>query len=159
MIINFACFSFATACLVGLGQNSLFLPALAGGSLATSLLLTDHLGLIRLNRLAAYTVMLIGAIAAIIEFFRSGRIDQLTAVSKLLVYVQIGLMFQVKDRRVFEHWAVFLLLEMIVASLLNDNLLYGILLIPMLGIGCSMLLAYASYTARLDPTPEPASRL
>ncbi len=149
LCINFALFAFIASCLIGIGQRSSTLPLLISSLLVVSLVFTDWLGVIRIPRLLAYITMLAGAIIAIVEFFVLRQIDQLTAVAKLLIYVQIGLMFQRKDRRVFEQWGIFLLLEMIVASLVNDNVLYGILLLPVLLVGCSALLAYASYVSNL----------
>ena len=147
LTINFALFALLAACLIGIGQRSRNMPMLMAICLALSLSMTDYFRYIELPRLLAYITMLAGAITAIGEFFFIGQIDQLTAVAKLLIYVQIGLMFQRKDRRVFEQWGIFLLLELIVASLVNDNLLYGLLLIPVLVMGCSTLLAYASYVS------------
>ena len=152
---NFAALSLLAACLLGLGRMSLAMPGIIAASLAASTLLTDRLGIIRLGRLAAYLVMLCGALIAILEhFFRPG-VDELMAVAKLLIYVQVGLMFQPKTAQVYEHWAIFLLLQLIVASLLNDNLLFGLLLIPVLFLGCSTLLAYCALTSGDPKAPSP----
>jgi protein-glutamine gamma-glutamyltransferase len=110
--------------------------------------IVDKLQLIVLPRAGAYFAMLAGAFIAIGEFYdvlRTGA--ALNAVANLLVYVQVGLITQKKERRVFEHWGIFLLLEMIVAALVNDNLLYGLLLIPILMVGCSCLLAFSAYVS------------
>ncbi len=147
LTLNFAIFAIIAAALLGLGQRSFFLPFLITVGVTLSYVLTDRLQILVLPRLAAYVSMLAGAVIAIGQMFASGKIDHLPAVANLLVYVQLGLMFQQKDRRVFEQWGIFLLLEMIVAALVNDNLLYGVLLIPVMWVGCSTLLCYASYVS------------
>lgn len=147
LTINFAILAFMAAFLLGLGPRSGKLPYLIGFGVVCSYILTDRLQLLVLPRLAAYFAMLAGAIAAIGELLVYRKYDQLTAVASLLVYVQFGLMFQKKDRQVFEQWAAFILLEVIVAALINDNVLYGILLVPVLFLGCTTMLAYSSYVS------------
>jgi len=135
------------AYLVGLGQRSNRIPILVAIVVVLALVNTDWLGWFRLNRYVAYFGMISGAGIAIFEFFYGRQIDQLYSVANLLVYVQIPLMFQKKDQRIFDHWGIFLMLEMVVASLLNDNLLFGILLIPVLVVGCSAMMTLATYSS------------
>ncbi len=135
------------AYLVGLGQRSNRIPILVAIVVVLALVNTDWLGWFRLNRYVAYIGMISGAGIAIFEFFYGRQIDQLYSVANLLVYVQIPLMFQKKDQRIFDHWGIFLMLEMVVASLLNDNLLFGILLIPVLIVGCSAMMSLATYSS------------
>jgi transglutaminase-like putative cysteine protease len=150
LTINFAILAFLAAFLLGLGPRSSRLTYMIGIGIVVSYILTDRLQLLVLPRLAAYFAMLAGAIAAIGELIAYNRnFDQLAAVASLLVYVQFGLMFQKKDRQVFEQWAAFVLLELIVAALINDNVLYGVMLVPVLFIGCTTMLAYSSYVSSL----------
>ncbi len=147
--LNFCLFAFAASCLLGLGQQTLRPPFLIGIGVTASYFLTDRLQIFVLPRLGSYLLMLAGAVLAIGQMLTAEQFNHLAAVGNLLVYVQLGLMFQEKDRRVFEQWGIFLLLEMIVAALVNDNLLYGMLLVPVLLIGCSALLNYASYVSEM----------
>ena len=145
--LNFFVLSLMLAYLVGLGQRSNRIPILVVIVIVLALVNTDWLGWFWLNRYVAYIGMISGAGLAIFEFFFGRQIDQLYSVANLLVYVQIPLMFQKKDQRIFDHWAIFLMLEMVVASLLNDNLLFGILLIPVLIVGCSAMMSLATYSS------------
>ncbi|MCY2973378.1 MAG: DUF3488 and transglutaminase-like domain-containing protein [Planctomycetota bacterium] len=145
--LNFFVLSMMLAYLVGMGQRSNRIPILVAIIIVLALVNTDWLGWFRLNRYVAYFGMISGAGLAIFEFFYGRQIDQLYSVANLLVYVQIPLMFQKKDQRIFDHWGIFLMLEMVVASLLNDNLLFGILLIPVLIVGCSAMMSLATYSS------------
>jgi len=135
------------AYLIGLGQRSSRIPALVAVVVILAIVNTDWLGWFRLNRYVAYVCMIAGACIAILEFFSGRQVEQLYSVANLLVYVQIPLMFQSKDQRIFDHWGIFLMLEMVVASLLNDNLLFGLLLVPVLIVGCSAMMSLAAYSS------------
>ena len=50
------------------------------------------------------------------------------AIAHLLIYVQLVLLFQEKNRRVYGQLAMFSLLQVVVASLLNSSLEFGMLL-------------------------------
>ncbi len=142
---------FATidAGLVGLGQGSWNLPMVVGICALVSLIYTDILGWFSLHRSLVYVGMIGGATVAIAEFFRNSGADPLQSVGNMLVYVQIPLMFQKKTKRVFEQIGVFLMLELVVAALINDNVLYGVLMLPILGIGSAALTALAQYASHL----------
>jgi len=135
------------AYLIGLGQRSNRIPGIVLIVVLFAVINTDWLGWFRLNRYIAYVGMISGAGLAILEFFNGRQIDQLYSVANLLVYVQIPLMFQKKDQRIFDNWGIFLMLEIVVASLLNDNLLFGLLLIPVLVVGCSAMMSLATYSS------------
>ncbi|MCE2811387.1 MAG: hypothetical protein LW850_13435, partial [Planctomycetaceae bacterium] len=120
----FVLFSAIASLLVGLGQESWYLPILVCTCAITAFYCTDKLGLIHLPRYVVYTGMIAGAALAGYEYATQMRSNQLLWVGNLLVYVQIPLYFQKKEKRVFEQWGVFLLLELVVAALVNDNVLY-----------------------------------
>ena len=158
----FFIFSAIASVLVGLGQESWYLPILVCSCALSAYFLTDRLGLIYLPKYVVYTAMIAGAFLAGYEYFTQMRSNQLLWVGNLLVYVQIPLFFQRKDKRVFEQWGVFLLLELVVAALVNDNVLYGILMLPVLAVGSAALLAlaeYASYARHNETYSESTSIL
>jgi hypothetical protein len=147
LTIFFGLFATIAAGLVGLGQDSWNLPLLVGLCSVISIVCTDTLGLFFLHRVLVYTAMILGACIAIYGFLSDMSTDRLQSVGNLLVYVQLPLMFQKKSKRVFEQWGVFLLLELVVAALVNDNVLYGVLLLPALALGCAALMGLAQFAS------------
>lgn len=147
--IYFALFATLTAGLVGLGQNSWNLPVLVCFCGVVSILYTDKLGWIRLPQWMVFIGMIGGAGFAISASLGDLAANQILAVGNLLVYVQLPLMFQKKTKRVYEHWGVFLLLELVVAALVNDNVLYGLLMLPVLALGCASLIELAHFASLL----------
>jgi hypothetical protein len=147
--IYFGLFATFAAGLIGLGKQSWNLPLLVGFCAILSIVYTDILGWFSLNRWVVYLAMMAGAGIAIIDFFGDATKNQIMEVGNLLVYVQLPLMFQKKSKRVFEQWGVFLLLEMVVGALVNNNVLYGLLMLPVLAIGCAAMMALAQLASHL----------
>lgn len=147
LAFSFVLFSAIASLLVGLGQESWYLPILVCTCAITAYFCTDKLGLIHLPRYVVYTGMIVGAALAGYEYATQMRSNQLLWVGNLLVYVQIPLYFQKKEKRVFEQWGVFLLLELVVAALVNDNVLYGLMMLPVLAVGSAALIALAEYAS------------
>lgn len=147
--IYFGLFATIAASMIGLGQDSWNLPMLVCIACIVSAIYTDRYGWFSLHRWLVYIGMIAGAGVAIFEFLGNGGTQPLQSVGNLLVYVQLPLMFQKKSKRVFEQWGVFLLLELVVAALVNDNVLYGVMMLPVLGIGCAALMALAQFASHL----------
>lgn len=143
----FVLFSAIAALLLGLGQESWYLPILVCTCASVAYFCTDRFGLLYLPKYIVYAGMIAGALLAGYEYFTQMRSNQLLWVGNLLVYVQIPLYFQKKEKRVFEQWGVFLLLELVVAALVNDNVLYGVLMLPILAVGSAALIALAEYAS------------
>ena len=123
--IYFGLFATIAAGLIGLGKESWNLPVLVGFCSIVSIVYTDVLGWFSLHRWLVYVAMVAGAGIATADFLRDNSANQIVEVGNLLVYVQLPLMFQKKSKRVFEQWGVFLLLELVVGALVNNNVLYG----------------------------------
>ncbi len=147
--IYFGLFATFAAGLIGLGNQSWKLPLLVGFCSILSIIYTDMLGWFSLNRWVVYVSMIAGAGIAIADFFGDATKNQIMEVGHLLVYVQLPLMFQKKSKRVFEQWGVFLLLELVVGALVNNNVLYGLLMLPVLAIGCAAMMALAQFASHL----------
>jgi protein-glutamine gamma-glutamyltransferase len=145
----FGLFATIAACLIGLGQGSWNLPLLVGICSFLSIIYTDILGWFFLHRVLVYIAMIVGACVAIYGFLGNIQENRLMSVGNLLVYVQLPLMFQKKSKQVFEQWGVFLLLELVVAALVNDNVLYAFLLLPALAMGCAALMGLAQFSSIL----------
>lgn len=147
--IYFGILATMIAGLVGLGQESWSLPTLVFISVLVGVLYTDLLRWFSIHRFLVYVLMITGAIIAVGQFLGDAAANRLLAVGNLLVYVQLPLIFQKKTKRVFEQWGVFLLLELVVGALVNDNVLYGVLMLPILAIGTAAMIALAQYASQL----------
>jgi hypothetical protein len=143
----FVLFSAIASILLGLGQESWYLPILVCTCALAAYFCTDRLGLLYLPKFLVYVGMIAGALLAGYEYLTQMRSNQLLWVGNLLVYVQLPLYFQRKEKRVFEQWGIFLLLELVVATLVNDNVLYGVLMLPVLAVGSAALIALAEFAS------------
>lgn len=115
--------------MLGIGQRNMLLPGITFLAAILSVTFTDGLGWFRLNRWIANVAMLLAAFFSLSDFFRTSSHGQLLAIANLLIYVQIILLFQQKNRRIYGQLAVFGLLQVVVAALLNDGLEFGFLLL------------------------------
>ncbi len=150
--IYFGMFATIAAGLIGLAKHSWNLPLMVGFCSILSIAYTDILGWFSLNRWVVYVAMIAGAGVAILDFLANAPSNQIVEVGNLLVYVQLPLMFQKKSKRVFEQWGVFLLLELVVGALINNNVLYGMLMLPVLVVGCATMMALAHFASQLRHT-------
>lgn len=146
--IHFALLAALGGVILGFGEAAGALPLIAIFSALFSLVFIDLLGLFALPSLAAYIGMGLVAAYCISDFVPLDPTNnrQLTAVAQLLVLVQAVLMLQKKTRRVFEQIGVFCMLELVVAAVFNNALIYAGLLIPvsLLGLSALVLLQVAT---------------
>jgi hypothetical protein len=103
---------------------------------------TDRLGLIRLPRL----VVAMASLAAIFYFYSQYRVDsttrQLSTIGNLLMAWSTLTLFQTKVERVFGSLAVFSLLAVVVAAVLNSGgFIYGLLLFAYALTACFAMMA------------------
>ncbi|HIA20368.1 MAG TPA: DUF3488 domain-containing protein, partial [Planctomycetaceae bacterium] len=131
--------------LLGIGERAPHLPMMMMMAALVSVVFTDILGWIRLPKLIANFVMLGIAGLALSDFLNSSSQLQLYAVANLLVYVQIVILFQVKTPRLYGHLAVFSLLQVVVASLLNVGVVFGALLFVYMMLAFLTLALYCIY--------------
>jgi protein-glutamine gamma-glutamyltransferase len=153
----FMLISLTVAAMLGIGQSAWNLPLLVLFCGILGSVFTDRLEWILFPRWMAYSCMILGALVAIARFFGDGTVDQIQAVGNLLVYVQLPLFFQRRSKQVFEQWGVFLLLELVVAALINNSFLFGVLMLPVLVLGCATFISLACYSSMLEHNEPYAS--
>ncbi len=124
---NIALIVVVGALLLSLGNGQYFLPILAGGSAAFSLIFVDKLGWFVLNRFAANIVALIVAVIPLLNFFDNDNQAQLLSIARLLIHLQIVLLLEKKTSRIY--WQLFVLsvLQVVVAAALRLDLQGGLL--------------------------------
>ncbi len=157
--LHFVVLAFLTAMLVASGSGSLFLPTLIFCVGFSAFIFVDTLEWFAVGRWGSYFLMTVTTCIAISQyvytaFYVPDEQGQLMAVASLLVFPEAVLLLQKKNLRVFEQLAIFLLLEMIVAALVNDNIIFGFLLAPIMLLWVSSLFLFARYATlvHIDPT-------
>lgn len=143
--------------LLAVGQygNSI-LPMLATGAAFSSVYFTDIRGWIRLNRNIANLAALIAVMFSFVDFWEepSTPATKLHAIAKLLIYLQIVLLFQPKTTRVYWHLAILSLLQVVVAAALNLSVTFGIMLIPYMFAALTTLSLFFIYREALRVDPQ-----
>lgn len=137
--IGIATFATLSTALLSMGQRDTHLPILVLLSAVVSLYVTDIRGWVRINRTAAN---LAATVAAAVSGWGLLRLDSeslLMAAAYLLVYLQIVLLFQAKTTRTYWELAMTGLLQVVVASALNDGFLFGMLLLIYIVVGMATL--------------------
>lgn len=155
LTLHFAVIAVLTAMLVATGSGSLFLPVFIFLVSLSAFIFVDTLEWFELGRVGSYIGMIAATSAAIASYvystvYAQSQSGQLMAVAGLLVYPEAVLFLQQKNLRIFEQLAVFLLLEMIVAALVNDNLLFGVLLMPIMVLWVSSLFLFSRYATLVN---------
>ncbi len=159
MTLHFAMIAILTAMLVSYGSGSIFLPLFIMIVCAVAFVIVDSLELFALNRLGVFLAMTAGTTIAIGSYLyytiaEPTESGQLQAIAGLLVFPEAVLFMQRKNLRVFEQLAIFLLLEIMVAALVNDNLLFGILLLPIVLLWVSSLFHFSRYATLVQIAPN-----
>lgn len=161
LTLHFAIIAWLTAMLVATGTGSIFLPLLIICVSLAAYIFVDTLEWFELGRIGSYLGMSTATAIAVASyiysaFYAESESGQLMAVAGLLVYPEAVLFLQKKNIRIYEQLAVFLLLEMIVAALVNDNILFGLLLAPIMLLWVSSLFLFSRYATlvQMDPSIE-----
>lgn len=140
------------------GDETLF-PYALGGSALIALVVTDWFGWVKVPRIVGNLAAIASVAWTFREFTRlsTNREAQLLAISHMLIYLQVVLVFQAKSRRV--HWQLLVLsvLQVVVAAALSLGPQFGLLLTLYLAtaIACMILLCYEREV--LDEDAPPAS--
>jgi transglutaminase-like putative cysteine protease len=143
--IAFAVMASLGTILLGMGAQNVVLPVVAVFVAMTSVYFTDTVGWIKLNRTVASGAALIAVGLSLIDFYQLGRERQLLAIAYLLIYLQIVVMYQRKDDRIY--WQLFMLsfLQVVVAAALNFSVTFGALLALYLFVALFVLCLFFLY--------------
>ncbi|MGB6042253.1 MAG: DUF3488 and transglutaminase-like domain-containing protein, partial [Pirellulales bacterium] len=143
--IAFAVMASLGTMLLGMGSDNVVLPIVAVFVAVTSVYFTDIVGWIRLNRTFASFAALLAVAIALTDFFQLQGERQLLAIAYLLIYLQIVVMYQQKDTRIY--WQLFMLslLQVVVAAALNFSAIFGLLLALYLVIALFVLSLFFLY--------------
>ena len=133
--ISMATFAAMGTLLLGMGEGSVALPLAALVISALSVWLTDIKGWLRLNRLTADLAGVAAMAASIWQWQVDWSEGQLLALVNFVVYVQFVLQFKQKTTRLYWLLAVLSVLQVAVATALNESLEFGLLMVVYLFVG------------------------
>jgi len=137
--INIATMAALGTLLLGMGQRSAALPLWMLTAAIASVWLTDVTGWFRLNR----TVTNFAAVGAFLlllwHLFPLRWLEIIMAIGSFLVYLQIILLFQKKEPRTYASLALLSLVQVVVAAVFHQKVLFGLLLVVYLFVGLSAL--------------------
>ena len=167
--INMALLAVMGALLLGMGQEAAgvmpgrLLPLIVLVAAVSSILLTDITQWFCLNAVIS-SLLAIGAVLlsmlSMMDITGFSGLKLLIAMANLLIYLQVVLMYQRKDMRVY--WQLFMLslIQVIVSTALNTGIFVGFLLtlytfLALLAL--RLLLIYHETTRYRPPAGKPAS--
>ena len=116
------------ALFLALGHESGWMPALLAIAAAFSVLVTDLMPRMRLNRMVGNLIAVAAVAWSLYDFLDRTSEQQLMAISQMLVILQVLLLFQEKTGRTYWQLLVLSLLQVVVAAALNSGLEFGVLL-------------------------------
>ncbi|MBX9790226.1 MAG: DUF3488 and transglutaminase-like domain-containing protein [Pirellulales bacterium] len=146
--------------MLGMGERDMTLPVLAIIVSASSVLVTDVYGYLRLN---AAVANIAGSTAVVVFLWdllqRFSGDTQLLAVANLLIYLQFILLYRHKTITIYWLLALLSFLQTAVATVLNFELVFGFLLLVYFVCGLLTLGLFFIYreTARYDAEASLAS--
>lgn len=154
--ISLASLSLLGTVLLGLAEGNSLAPLIMLVAAPAAVIFSDMLGWMRLTRLLAN----LGALAAVgytfFDFMRHGVQNQLLAIANLLLYLQLVLLYQEKNSRIYWQLLVLSLLEVVVAGAMNLSFHFGFLLVIYLAIALAALslLSTIREARRWSATPD-----
>ena len=133
--ISMAAFAAMGTVLLGMGEGSAALPLAAIVISCLSVWITDIKGWLRLNRLTADLAGVAAMAASIWEWQGDWTEGQLLALVNFVVYVQFVLLFKQKTTRSYWLLALLSVLQVAVATVLNESLEFGLLMVAYMFVG------------------------
>ena len=137
--INMAALASLGALLLGMGQRSLGLPMMVMAAAATSVWITDIKRWFSLGRWTANLLMVVAAVYSLHNIFPLGTDLQAISFIRMLICLQIILLFQRKLATTYWLLVVLSLLEVVLASLFSQGVFFGVLLAIYMLVGLSAM--------------------
>ena len=151
--INMATLAASGALLLGMGRRSPALPLLVLLAAMASIWLTDVTGWFRLNRTVGNLAALVAAAISLRGLYLHGELDVLS-IANMLVYLQLILLFEEKDDRVYWLIAGLSLLQVVAATAFSQGVWFAVLVVVYLLVGLSALALLVLYRQWHRHRPE-----
>src|SRR5215831_15871379 len=113
------------AIFVGSRHESATVPAVAAIAAVVAFLVTDVLGIVKINRWLGSAIILMAVVWSLREFVRISPEEKLMAIASMLCYLQMVLLFQEKNARIFWQLIVLSTLQVVVGSALDLGPQFG----------------------------------
>lgn len=147
--VNMATLAALAAMLLAMGQRSPWAAMTLWMVAVVSLVVNDFTGWFRLNRNAATLAAVVVMAFFLRMCFRYDGEARMLAMADMLIYLQIVLLFQEKDVRVYWWLAVMSLLQVVVAAGFSQGIAFGALLVVYMLVGLcglTLLLLYSEWS-------------
>lgn len=152
--INMATLAALSTVLLDMGQRDRVLAPLVVLAALASVWITDVKRWFRLNRLIANLGGLAAVLLALRETLRFEGETRILTIGSLLVFLQVILLFQEKDERVYWQMIMLSLLQVVVATLFNQGVWFGFLLVLHTLVALSALLLLFMFRQWRSHRPE-----
>lgn len=135
--------------LLGMGEHDLRMAVLAIFGAMLAVWLTDVLGIFRLNRWVASVIAFVASLIAFRKAFPLNSVSSIIEITNLLVYLELILLFQKKNHRVYWQLLVLSLLQVVVSTLLTQGAQFGLMMIIYMFVAILDLALLNLYTESL----------
>ncbi|MEA1952019.1 MAG: DUF3488 domain-containing protein, partial [Planctomycetota bacterium] len=115
--------------LLGMGQRSVAMPLIVVLAAFLSVWLADFTGWFRLKRIPAGIAAVVAMLFCLGELVPLHPATAIMTIARLLVYLQVILLFQKKDPRVYWQLIVLSLLQVVVATVFNQGFWFGLMMV------------------------------
>ena len=135
--------SFLSSLMLGLGRSDASLPVLMGIGAVTSFFLTDYRRIIQLGDWTVNVFVIFIFCFNVLEVLNHRGEDLAWSIARVLVFVQVVLLFREKDARF--SWLILLisLLQVVVASVFQQSILFALFLLLYIFVGlCAFVLLF-----------------
>ena len=135
--------SFLSTLMLGLGQGDIALPILMGIAAIASFVLTDQRRVIQLGDWTVNTFAIFIVCFNIFDVLNHSGEFLAWAIARVLVFVQIVLLFREKETRFCWQILLISLLQVAVATVFQQSILFGALLLSYVFVGlCAFILLF-----------------
>ena len=133
--------TFLSSLMLGLGQGDAALPALMGIAAVVSFILTDQRQIVQLGDWTVNALAIAIVCFNIVDVAHHRGEYLAWSIARVLVFVQIVLLFREKETRFCWQILLISLLQVIVSTVFHQSLLFGVLLLLYVFVGlCAFIL-------------------
>jgi hypothetical protein len=135
--------TFLSTLMLGLGQGDATLPVLLGIAAVASFILTDYRRVIQLGDWTVNIVVILIFCFNLFDVLQRHGEDLALGIARVLVFVQVVLLFREKDTRFCWQIMLISLLQVVVSTVFQQSILFGMLLLLYVFVGlCAFVLLF-----------------
>ena len=115
--------------LLSMGQRSVAMPVVVIAAAPLSVWLTDATGLFCLKRVPTALAATVALLFCLINIIPFHPVTTILELARMLVYLQLILLFQKKEPRVYWQLLILSLLQVVVATVFSQGFTFGLLMV------------------------------